>query len=145
MDKSIVVTKNNGEILNLEMRFQRVEQRTNGDVIGATFLFFMDGDIANRRNPFYQFRIESFNGCSGIAIIRDVFLKEEHRGYGLAIQFLNLQEQVAKDFGYSAMMCSVVLGNHPQQKTLHKNAWEYIKEFDNKRSGNRVRLYYKKI
>jgi GNAT superfamily N-acetyltransferase len=138
MKPDFSVTQNDGKILNLEMVLRDVQKRRH-EMIGGSFIFL------NHHNCIYQFRIESFNGCGGVAIVRDVYLHESFRGKGLGIKFLNLQEELAKDFGYSAMMCSVVLGNHPQQKILAKNDWKVMALFHNKRSGNHVRLYYKKL
>jgi GNAT superfamily N-acetyltransferase len=136
--------QSDGTILNLKVYGYDFFRR-EFEIIGGSFIAVIEGEEPRVKNFVTMFRLEPFNGCSGICISRNVEIREEYKGKGLGIQFLNLRESIAKDFGYSAMMCSVVLGNHQQQKIMKRGGWEHIAEFDNKRTNNRVRVYYKKL
>jgi RimJ/RimL family protein N-acetyltransferase len=135
-----IAKQSDGTILNLTIRASDIHTN-NGNVLGGTFVV----TNANNYELISKFKLEQFNGCNGICISKSVMIADNYRGKGLGTHFLNLRESVALDFGYSAMMCSVVLGNLAQQKIMDKNGWQVIAEFDNKRTSNRVRIYYKKL
>lgn len=132
--------QSDGTILNLKIGASDI-QVNNGDVLGGSFRIYN----AENNELISKFKLQQLNGCNGVCISKHVMITENYRGKGLGTHFLNLRESIALDFGYSAMMCSVVLGNHAQQKIMAKNDWNVIAEFDNKRTSNRVRIYYKKL
>ena len=140
MQNQKIVKQTDGTILNLNISVSdiRVEK---GDILGGVFRVHN----ADNNELITKFILEPLSGCHGICISKGVVIEENYRGKGLGTHFLNLRESVALDFGYSAMMCSVVLGNLAQQKIMNKNGWQVIAEFDNKRTSNRVRIYYKKL
>jgi GNAT superfamily N-acetyltransferase len=116
-----------------------------GKLIGAKFKAFVKDDYFIFENLISEFILEPMGGCKGICISRGVQIMPQWRGKGLGVQFLNLRERIAKDFGYSAMMCTTTFDNEPQRKILAHCGWEMVKGFTNARTNNRVCLYYKNI
>lgn len=135
-----IAKQTDGTILNLKIGASDI-RTDNGDVLGGSFRVYNQ----DNNDLITKFKLEPLSGCYGICVSKHVVISDKYRGKGLGCHFLNLRESIALDFGYSAMICSVVLGNHPQQKILDKNGWQVLTEFDNKRTNHRVRLYYKKL
>jgi hypothetical protein len=92
-----------------------------------------------------SFVIEPMAGCNGIALFRAVDIRDNYRGKGYGIHFLNLREKVALDFGYGVAMCTIVDTNIPQAKIMQKSGWKNLYQFTNPRTTNPVSVYVKKI
>ena len=92
-----------------------------------------------------KFKLVQMEGCNGIVISKNVAIYEGYKGKGYGSILCDLREQISAYMGYSAIMCTCVLGNLPQQKILAKNNWVIVSEFLNKKTNNLVRLYFKKL
>jgi len=113
----------------------------DGKVNGGFFVVsnVTDGDIVSK------FTLEKFSGCNGIVISRKVVVTEKYRGKGYGSIFCKLRELISKELGYSAIMCTVVLGNNAQERIMAKNEWLKLTEFLNLKTNNTISIYYKKL
>jgi len=87
--------------------------------------------------------ITSLPGSSQVCIFHDVFVPPELRGHGLgkAAHVERLEE--AKRLGYQLVICTVVVGNEPQEYILLHNGWSGGESFVSDKTGHRVRLWSK--
>jgi hypothetical protein len=92
-----------------------------------------------------KFILQQLQGCNGIVISRKVLILDNYKGKGYGSIFCKLREDIARNFGYSSMMCTVVSGNEKQEKIMLKNAWNNIGNFYNKKTTNVVNIYFKKL
>jgi GNAT superfamily N-acetyltransferase len=91
------------------------------------------------------FTLEQMKGCNGIVISRSVEITPDFRGKGYGSAFCTMRENIAKDFGYSLIVCTIVVGNIPQEKIMAKNGWQKMVQFMNQKTSNNVSLYYKHL
>jgi GNAT superfamily N-acetyltransferase len=114
-------------------------------IVGAKFKAIEGMDSVGHGKLVSVWEIEPMSGCNGIAIFKKVEIMEEYRGKGLGTQFLNLRETLAKDFGYSSLLCTIVDTNEPQKKIMDKLGWKLLNQFTNSHTSNNVLLYGKNI
>ncbi len=126
--------------LNLKVVRERVFYKNDVQLGGEYFV--IDSDA---RRVVTSFVIEPMAGCNGIALFRAVDIREDYRGKGYGIHFLNLREKLALDFGYGVAMCTIVDTNIPQAKIMQKSGWQNLYQFNNPRTTNPVSVYVKKI
>lgn len=137
-------TYRDGKFLNLIIVAYRLMIRDN-KIIGAKFKAYENKDFDGSNKVVSVWAIEPMSGCNGIAIFKNVEIFEGYRGKGLGIQFLNLRESLAKDFGYSSLLCTIVDTNEPQKKIMEKSGWKLLNQFTNSHTNNNVLLYGKNI
>jgi len=82
------------------------------------------------------FRLIPFPWNCGVVISVASALDAKIRGQGMSHRFHRIKEQVAKEFGYSAMICTIDSKNVPQLVGAQKNGWDLVKGFGNKRMGS---------
>ena len=91
------------------------------------------------------FTLEQMKGCNGIVISRRVEITPDFRGKGYGSAFCTMRENIARHFGFSLIVCTIVVGNIPQEKIMAKNGWQKMVDFTNKKTSNNVSLYYKQL
>ncbi len=82
-------------------------------------------------------------GCSQLVVSHVMFLKPEYRGKGLAKEFAAYRHNMARGFGYDAMICTVDTANIPQIKPLEATGWQFAKRFVSSKTGHTVAIYTK--
>lgn len=92
-----------------------------------------------------QFILQTLLGCNGVCVSHGVKIMPNYRGKGYGSMLCKFREDLARDLGYSSMICTVVNGNIPQEKIMQKNGWKIISSFHNKKTGNDVNLFFKKF
>jgi len=112
---------------------------SDGKFNGGVFRIYNSEDDTLITN----FTLEAMGGCNGVCISRRVEIMPQYRGKGYGGMLCQFREKLGRYFGYSAMMCSVVDGNIPQEKIMFKNGWAIISSFHNKRTGNDVNIFFK--
>ena len=111
------------------------------DVDGGGFsIYDVDNDM-----KVASFNISAMTGCRGVAISHKAEISELYRGKGYGAAFTELREIIAKQMNYGCIMCSVVFGNHPQQKVMLKRKWRILERFTNPRTTNQVQIYFKQL
>lgn len=88
-----------------------------------------------------EFTLISFPGCCGIVVSAHAYVLDKYRQLGIGSLLNKLRQQIAKEWGYSILMCTDVENNVPQQKILANNGWDKLKTFVNKRTGNKVCIH----
>ena len=126
--------------LNLKM-LSSLYRDGNGNVNGGYFNIINTED----NSVVSKFILQQLSGCNGIVISRKVLISDNYKGRGYGSIFCKLREDMARYFGYSAIMCTVVSGNEKQEKIMLKNAWYNIGNFYNKKTTNKVNIYFKKL
>lgn len=117
----------------------------------ASVSIIWDGTTFERKalnlNPVDQivtlahFELVAMPGCCGILISTNCWTLYRLVGFGIG-QFLHqLRLRIAKDWGYTVLMCTDVATNKPQQHILNKNKWELLQQFTNSRTGNKVNIH----
>jgi ribosomal protein S18 acetylase RimI-like enzyme len=84
-------------------------------------------------------------GCCGICVSTGAFVKEDLRGMGIGTIMATLRLEVAKAYGFTAMLCTDVAKNGPQQGVLNKHGYEKVFEFKNSRTDNDVLVHMRLI
>jgi len=113
----------------------------DGNINGGVFKFYNADD----RSLVTQFILQQMSGCNGIVISRGVNISTENRGKGYGGIFCELRENLCKQFGYTMILCTVVLTNAPQVRIMEKRGWQVLQKFINSRTNNEVCLYCKTL
>ena len=86
------------------------------------------------------FNLNQLHGCCGVCISHyasvDVYFKK--RGVGTLLN--TLRKEIAKQQGFTVMLCTDIDTNTPNRKILQKNGWKDIFSFVNKRTKNKVNI-----
>ena len=96
-------------------------------------------------NLISTFRLLQMVGCCGICISTGTYVHPDFRGKGVNIILNNFRIDIAKHLGYGLLMCTDLKSNVPQMKTLDKNCWKHIHEFQNPRTGNILNITIKEL
>ena len=96
-------------------------------------------------NLISTFRLLQMSGCCGICISTGTYVHPDFRGKGVNIILNNFRIDIAKHLGYGLLMCTDLKSNTPQMKTLDKNGWKHIHEFQNPRTGNILNITIKEL
>ena len=79
-------------------------------------------------------------GCCGICLSTNAFVMPSLRGRGLGLILAKLRIAIAKESGYTVLMCTDVDTNVPQRKIMSRLGWKDIYQFNNLRTGNDVNI-----
>lgn len=96
-------------------------------------------------NLISTFRLLQMVGCCGICISTGTYVHPDFRGKGVNIILNNFRIDIAKHLGYGLLMCTDLKSNVPQMKTLDKNGWKHIHEFQNPRTKNILNITIKEL
>lgn len=91
------------------------------------------------------FSLAQMPGCCGICISHGSFVYTDYRGKGIGSILNQLRQEIAREDGYTILMCTDVVGNEPQRKLLRRNKWRDILFLNNKRTDNEVALSIKEL
>lgn len=91
--------------------------------------------------PIARFKLICMPGCCGIVISTDACVYSDYRRKGLGTILNNMRRQIAWQFGYTAMICTDVMVNIPQQRILKRNGWNTLFHFVNRRTENAVSMH----
>ena len=101
--------------------------------------------VLNKDKIISQFKLIQMPGCCGICISTGTYINPEFRGKGVNIILNNFRIDIAKHLGYGLLMCTDLKSNTPQMKTLDKNGWKHVHEFNNPRTGNILNVTIKEL
>lgn len=76
-----------------------------------------------------------------MVVSNHAYIYPDKRGRGLGTENHRLRVERAKELGYDAIVCTVRVGNVPEEKILENFGWKKAFEFTNKVTGNRVGLW----
>ena len=92
-----------------------------------------------------RFELAQMLGCCGICISTGTYVHPDFRGKGVNSLLNNFRIDIATYLGYGLLMCTDLKSNTPQMKTLDKNGWKHIHEFENPRTGNILNVTIKEL
>ena len=110
----------------------------------STFSVFLVGDNGHK-HPLASFSLAQLPGCCGIMVSFHSFVSSKYRNKGIGSFLHKARLGIAKDSEYSAVLCTDVEGNEPEEAILNKNSWKKLTVFKNSRTGNNVAVHYKDI
>ena len=86
------------------------------------------------------FGLKEMIGCCGICVSTASWVHENYQRRGLGSLLNKLRQDLAREMGYSILLCTDRLQNKAQRKLLAKAGWEDIYEFTNQRTSNRIAI-----
>jgi len=93
-----------------------------------------------------EFTLTEQVNCCGILISTNTSVRSDLRGRGIGTELQALKLALAKEFGYSMLMCTVnMTGNPGQVSILEKNGWSRVAAFNNGRTKNDVGIFTKPV
>ena len=92
-----------------------------------------------------RFELAQMLGCCGICISTGTYVHPDFRGKGVNIILNNFRIDITKHLEYGLLMCTDLKSNVPQMKTLDKNGWKHIHEFQNPRTKNILNITIKEL
>lgn len=87
-----------------------------------------------------QFTLIQMVNCCGIMVSTVARVDEEYRHRGLGTLLNKLRMDIARDLGYTILLCTDIIKNEYQRKILAKNKWEDIFKFVNKKTNNEIAI-----
>jgi hypothetical protein len=85
-----------------------------------------------------KFSLLEMPGCCGICISTGAYIDSKYRNMGINTILNSLRIKIAKELGYTVLLCTDVATNVYQKKVLQKNGWQDIFRFRNRRTNNLV-------
>jgi len=85
-----------------------------------------------------EFTLVPMIGCCGICVSTRASVIPEYRGKGLGTLLNLLRIDIAREAGYSILLCTDIEKNEYQRKILRANGWRDLTSFINKRTKNHV-------
>jgi len=87
------------------------------------------------------YEIDSTPGQPQVAHCHSFFVRQEHRGQGLAHTLKKHQNTTLSVLGYDFATCTVAAGNAAQKRVLEAAGWSQLGRFDNARTGEITELW----
>lgn len=116
------------------------ETRNTGKFPVKFYQVVKHGLPGSRPTVVSSFWLSMMPGCCGLAVSFHACVYEPFRNKGVGTILNRLRMVIAKDLGYSALICTDVAANKHQRNILRKNNWKDIYQFINRRTGNKVFL-----
>jgi hypothetical protein len=101
--------------------------------------------MTGKMEKVHTFSLYEFPSCCAFCVSTRAFTYDGFRNIGVNNLANQLRIFIAKECGYTALLCTDVLSNVAQRKTLQKNGWEDILQINNKRTGNDVAISIKRL
>jgi len=79
-------------------------------------------------------------GCCGVVVSFHACVDVEYQNKGVGTILNQLRKDLARDAGFSVILCTDKVRNTAQRKLLTKNGWDDILQFTNDKTGNLVAL-----
>lgn len=92
-----------------------------------------------------SFVLVKLPGCCAYLTSRRTFLFPYFRNKGLGTALQEAKEEIAKLLNYSALTCTTTKKNIYENKILKKTGWKKIDKTKNKKTGNTVFMWRKKV
>jgi len=119
----------------------KVSCKIENNLATATFRI----NLVDSRQILSSFSLTQLPGCCGVMVSFHSYVSVDHRGKGIGSFLHGVKVGVAKESGYSSILCTDVEGNLPQEAILNKNGWEKIATFNNARTLNDVAIHFKDL
>jgi GNAT superfamily N-acetyltransferase len=100
-------------------------------------------NIFENKKTVARFALSFLDGCKGILVSHSMLVSPEFRGKGIAKKLQSIKEKIAKDLQVSVLLATVTQDNLAEKKVIKD--WKCVDKFNNKRTGNNVEVFTKKI
>ena len=91
------------------------------------------------------FSLKELSGCCGILVSYHMTVSSNYRGKGIAKFLQEVKERIAKENGYSTLLCTTRASNETENHILEKNGWKQISLFRNKRTNHDLFIWTKEL
>lgn len=94
--------------------------------------------IEREGNLIQSFEMGEMHGCCGIATSFHAYMDKDlrNRGWGTICDLI--RQLIAREDGYSILVCTLLQTNDANIKIKEKNGWIKLLQFNNNRTGNEV-------
>lgn len=92
-----------------------------------------------------RFNLVPFPGCCAFMISTGVYVTSPFQRKGVNTLTNKLRQAIAKHYDYTTLICTDVITNEPERRTLAKEGWHDIYQVRNKRTGNQVAVSIKEL
>jgi hypothetical protein len=142
--------------LNEPLQFLRRNLNGHFDPIRADLVHVYPDKMGfGESHPFYirtsggifvsSWKLVELPGCCGVCVSTEVWIAPNYRGKGINHLCLQLRELIAVYSGYTVLLCTDMITNTAERKTLERAKFKDIYEFTNKRTNNRVAISIKNL
>jgi hypothetical protein len=87
-----------------------------------------------------SFKLYQLQHCCAFMVSCNAEIMEEYRNKRIGTILNNLRQDIGRQLGYTAILCTDIEQNVNQRKLLKTNGWKDIYSIINKRTNNRVYL-----
>ena len=101
--------------------------------------------LDNNNEIISTFKLIQMIGCCGICVSTNTFVTHKYRNKGVNTILNNFRIDIAKELGYGLLLCTDVSNNTAEVKTLDKNGWKHIYNFENPRTSNKINISIKEL
>jgi GNAT superfamily N-acetyltransferase len=98
----------------------------------------IDINVWSGTNFVATFHLCQLKGCCGICLTTGEYVEYPYRKNGIGTRLAKFRMDVAREYGYTILLCTDVIDNIPQKKILSKFGWKDILRFQNYRTLNTV-------
>lgn len=85
-----------------------------------------------------EFKLLQMPNCCAFLIATKCWVHPKFQNKGIGTILNLLRQDIARELGYTALICTDIESNIPQRKILEKNGWKDIYKTKNQRTGNNV-------
>lgn len=96
------------------------------------------GDIVDKGLLIASFQLYPMINCCGICVSTRAYVAPKFQGQGIGTIMNQVRIDIARNAGYSLLMCTDVESNIKQRAILKRNGWRDLDSFINRRTNNRV-------
>lgn len=100
-------------------------------------------DLGKYRGQITTFALVQLPGCCGVCVSTGAYVYEAYRKKGVNILTNKLRQDLAREAGYTVLLCTDIDSNTPERYTLKTCGWHDILQFTNRRTGNVVNISVK--
>lgn len=98
-------------------------------------------DILENKKRVAGFQLVEQVNCCGVIVSTRTYVYNSVKDMGYAQEMMELKIALAKEFGYSAMLATVVMKNEAEVHILEKFGWKCGETFVNTRSKNELGIF----
>lgn len=109
------------------------------------WFYVVPADDPNTNNYVTYWRLVQFPGCCAFAISTAVSVAFKYSGKGINKYGMQIREELAKLYGYTALVCTDVIDNIKERKTLTRAKFTDIYTTTNRRTRNEVAISIKQL
>jgi retron-type reverse transcriptase len=123
----------------------KTEDPKNGWELGVYSLIHTNISDSSDAQTIASWYLWKLPHCCAYAVLGNATVWSPYKQKGIGTVLNAFQQEIAKQLGYTSLLCTDVRNNTPQRQILKKNEWEDIHELVNYRTNNTVILSVKNL